>query len=651
MARLILRLLGPGELLLDGVPVRLHSAKTLALLAYLALEHPRAHGRERLAALLWAEQSDAAARQSLRQALYSLNHALNAPSTASSGTTPHGCVDASPELVRFVPPASAEIDVLRFLECVHATGDAPWREAAALYRAPLLDGKELDGCPTYQSWLDAARERLHALAMQNLDRLVLDAYARADRSTALQHARALRDLDPASEPAARHLLRIHSEAQDWRALDAEWQRLQARLHQDLGVQPSRESSELYRRLRGEQAVASTADAGSGAVPSAGNAAPGQGARRAIDPDALLRAARAAEGVHAFSQAVDLYGRALRVLAQTPAASAARRVDLLLLQEAALERLGRRAEQVSTIAEALSAAEALADDARTAAVLLRQAGASSYLDDDAQACRCAERALLLYRRLGDQPGEAEALRELGFAHWHAEQHAAALQCARDALALHRQLGDAVGEASALHNLAEIHRGLGSPRQALHWYEQAIGLHWAARNHRGEILSRFGMANALQQAGDALGAMRQYKAALRSSEEHGEHTMRSRALHALAMHSAAQSELGDALTLLRRAIQTDRSIGYAHALGHDLVDLAALHQRRGECVEARTALHEALVWFDLTEDHAALEGARERLADLDAGRETALTPMPRRGVKSHLALGEGKVYCEFESPLAR
>jgi tetratricopeptide (TPR) repeat protein len=186
----------------------------------------------------------------------------------------------------------------------------------------------------------------------------------------------------------------------------------------------------------------------------------------------------------------------------------------------------------------------------------------------------------------------------------------------------------------------------------WYEQALGLHWAARNHRGEILSRFGMANALQQAGDARGAMQHYEAALRLSDAHGEHTMRSRALHALAMHSAAQPDLDAALNLLRRAIQTDRSIGYAHALGHDLVDLAALHQHRGERVEARAALHEALVWFDFTEDHSALQGARERLADLDAGRETLpASPMPRRGIKSHLALGEGKVYCEFESPLAR
>jgi DNA-binding SARP family transcriptional activator len=65
-------LLGPGELALDGSVLRVHSAKTLALLAFLALEADRPHTRARLAALVWSDAPEPAARQSLRQALYSL---------------------------------------------------------------------------------------------------------------------------------------------------------------------------------------------------------------------------------------------------------------------------------------------------------------------------------------------------------------------------------------------------------------------------------------------------------------------------------------------------------------------------------------------------------------------------------------------------
>jgi DNA-binding SARP family transcriptional activator len=58
--------------------VRLHSAKTLALLAFLTLEPDTSHSREKLAALLWGDSPESRARQSLRQALYSLRRALGA---------------------------------------------------------------------------------------------------------------------------------------------------------------------------------------------------------------------------------------------------------------------------------------------------------------------------------------------------------------------------------------------------------------------------------------------------------------------------------------------------------------------------------------------------------------------------------------------
>jgi tetratricopeptide (TPR) repeat protein len=295
---------------------------------------------------------------------------------------------------------------------------------------------------------------------------------------------------------------------------------------------------------------------------------------------------------------------------------------------------------------------LNDGSRVATGLLRRAGVCTYLREHGEARRAAEHALELCRGIADQPGEAEALRELGFVHWHAEDCAAALGNAREALTLHRRLGDVAGEASALHNLAEIYRGLGSPLQALEWYEQAMQLHWASKNHVGEILSLFGMANALHQTGDLAGSERKYESAMKLSDSHGERTMQSRALHAIAMLHFAQKNHEPALRFMVRAVEVDRAIGYAHALGHDLVDLSDIHLFRRERTEARAALHEALVWFGFTEDHDALVATRTRIEDLDSGQgSTALPAAPRHGIKSHLPLGEGKVYCEFDSPLTR
>jgi hypothetical protein len=63
-------------------------------------------------------------------------------------------------------------------------------------------------------------------------------------------------------------------------------------------------------------------------------------------------------------------------------------------------------------------------------------------------------------------------------------------------------------------------------------------------------------------------------------------------------------------------------------------------------------EALVWFGFADDDDAMASTQARLAVLECdGAAGVLAMGTRGGVKSHLSLGEGKVYCEFESPLGQ
>lgn len=646
MSHLTLRLFGPGALTVDGAVVRTHSARAFALLAFLVVESDRPHARSRLAELLWEGAPEASSRQSLRQALYSLR-------TLGGGQLGR-CLQVEPDWVRFdaaAAGAAVDIDLTRFVAATASTDEALWRDAAAIYVAPFMEGRHLASCPQYEAWLSAARERLHALAMHNLGRLVASHMARSDWAAAGGFAHAMCELDPTSEAASQYLLRVYAATNQAQAADAEWTRLSRRLQQEFGITPSAETAALYRALRPQSA----ADRLPAAAMPARDAQREPGAALPAasgDAESIVRAGQAAERVHAFSQAADLYDRALKVMAQAGHSPPERQADVLLLHEAMLERLGRRAEQERAIAAALQVAQALDDAERVAAVLLRRASACTYLGRHDEALHAAQRALQLYRDMGDLPGQAEALRELGFVQWHAEDYGSALQHARDALALHRQMGDLAGEATALHNLAEIHRDLGSPRQAVQWFEHALQLHWASRNPAGEILSLFGWAHALRQTGDHQGSTQKYESALRLSEQSGERAMHSRALHALAMQHATQGALDNALAHMRRAIEVDRAIGYAHALGHDLVDLSTLHALRGELSQARVALQEALVWFGFTEDEGAIASTRTALVELDSSH---IAPPARgalrHGVKSHLPLSEGKVYCVFESPVGR
>ncbi len=117
MAGLALNLLGPPAVARShGTPARgVGAAKNLALLAYLTLE-PGAHTREELAALLWSDSSDTAARASLRQALKRLRAAV--------GDLLH--VDRHAVQVR----GSIECDVTQFLHALEsspASCCADWR--------------------------------------------------------------------------------------------------------------------------------------------------------------------------------------------------------------------------------------------------------------------------------------------------------------------------------------------------------------------------------------------------------------------------------------------------------------------------------------------------------------------------------------------
>src|SRR3712207_673339 len=104
--RVSLSFLGPMEVTWADTPVTFATSASRALLSYLVLEADRAQPRELLAALLWPEQSQAAAYTNLRQTLARVRKALP--------------VAPAPDLLRITPqtlqfqPAAATVDVDRF---------------------------------------------------------------------------------------------------------------------------------------------------------------------------------------------------------------------------------------------------------------------------------------------------------------------------------------------------------------------------------------------------------------------------------------------------------------------------------------------------------------------------------------------------------
>jgi len=246
---LSLTLLGSPTLTVGGASATASvGAKPLALLAYLAVE-PGPHSREHLAALLWGEHTDAAARASLRQAVMQLREvvgdALHVTRDAVDLSGPLECdVQAFLTAVTSDPPAAAAFDVPRFLAGLavrHSPAFDDWvsakrDELLRQYRAALA-AKAKDAMGKWQ-WRDAAAEAARWLAWEPLAdeaaRLLVEAlYLAGDRVGALARFGEFRDR-----------LRAETGSPPGKALA----QLARKIEQDQGLRPTRPiTDEWYTR--------------------------------------------------------------------------------------------------------------------------------------------------------------------------------------------------------------------------------------------------------------------------------------------------------------------------------------------------------------------------------------------------------------------
>lgn len=165
----VLRLLGPPLLEADRRPVLLSRRKTMALLAWLAMER-RDHARDSIAAFFWPECDQQRARANLRSSIFELNHALGC-----------GCLVTRQDLVR-LEPLGMHIDVDSFLDgsipCESHDPDILCPEcasraegAAALWRAAFLSGFSIRGSPDFDEWQISTSSRLRGAYCVLLRRL------------------------------------------------------------------------------------------------------------------------------------------------------------------------------------------------------------------------------------------------------------------------------------------------------------------------------------------------------------------------------------------------------------------------------------------------------------------------------------------------
>ena len=240
MAGFALTLFGPPHVSVDGRPAGHLSAKALGLLAYLTLE-PGSHSRESLAALLWGESGDEAARASLRQAVLHLREALGeAISADRNSITINGPVDC---------------DVTAFLGAVRTEP-----RKAAEYDVPRFFGElTVRGAPSFDEWLEHTRARLLRKYQDVIRGAAREAVARSRWREAMELAERWLVSDPFAEEAMGVLMEsLYCQGSRATAL-ARYRDFRDTLKAEIGASPGEALADLARQLELAAGMADTTE--------------------------------------------------------------------------------------------------------------------------------------------------------------------------------------------------------------------------------------------------------------------------------------------------------------------------------------------------------------------------------------------------------
>jgi len=248
--RFLFKLLGVAEFTIDGRSIAFRTRKSLALLAYLALD-PGPHSRERLADLLWPDTDVVDARASLRTALNYVRQAL--------GTQNDRVLVATRDTLG-VLSGSIGLDVDALTEArrlLRQSADARLRHqveaAAKRYRGPFLAGMLLPDAPDYESWVDSQRAYWRGLEAEVLDRLASLQIAAGEPAAAFSTLERLTAVSPDEELAWRRLIETCLQAEDRAGARRAWNAY-CRTVSEQKATASAQMAELGERILGVSSV-------------------------------------------------------------------------------------------------------------------------------------------------------------------------------------------------------------------------------------------------------------------------------------------------------------------------------------------------------------------------------------------------------------
>ncbi|MEM9092752.1 MAG: BTAD domain-containing putative transcriptional regulator [Cyanobacteria bacterium P01_F01_bin.53] len=252
-----INLFGELSLSFQGDPVLgVKSERLQALLSFLLLHRDTPQPRQSIAVALWPDASDANAKANLRRRLHDLKQKLPG----------EDWLHIEQKTVQWQSHQGFVLDVAEFqmsLTKVHSLGEQanadPQNRIDLLEQAiSLYKGDLLPSC--YDEWIEPHRNQLRQQATVALENLIELLAAQQQPRSAIAYAQQLRQLDPLSESGYCYLMKLHDAMGDRATALRVYHQCMAILQEELGVDPSPETRELYEAILLEKASSSPSDA-------------------------------------------------------------------------------------------------------------------------------------------------------------------------------------------------------------------------------------------------------------------------------------------------------------------------------------------------------------------------------------------------------
>ena len=253
MTHLAIQLFGSLQVTLDGKPVDgFASDKVRALLAYLVMSPDQPQRREKLAGLLWPEFPERSARTSLRNSLANLRKVIGDQYTLPP------FLHITRQTIQFNQNSDHWLDVDACTSLLAASQPEfeALQEAASLYRGEFLEGFFIADSIPFEDWSLVKREHYQRQVLEALQRIIEICELQGIYEGGLPYAWRLVEIEPWEEAGQRALMRLLALSDRRSEALMQFEKSCQVLSDELGIEPSAETTELYEDIRSGEFVKS-----------------------------------------------------------------------------------------------------------------------------------------------------------------------------------------------------------------------------------------------------------------------------------------------------------------------------------------------------------------------------------------------------------